>query len=104
MLEFLLANWETIVTTAIIPVATYLFKQIVAQRKGMRALLRADLIRLYNKYNDDLGYCPIYVKTAVEDEYKQYHALGGNGAITELYEDLMELPTKIKSPIGRKEV
>ena len=72
----------------------YLFKQILATRRGIRDLLRADLIRLYNKYHDDLGYCPIYVKQSLEDEYKQYHALKGNGVGTQLYEAIMALPTE----------
>jgi hypothetical protein len=45
----------------------YLGRQVTATRKGIRALLRADLIRLYNKYHDDLGYCPIYVKQSLEE-------------------------------------
>lgn len=27
-------------------------------------MLRADLIRLYNKYHDDLGYCPVYANAS----------------------------------------
>ena len=34
------------------PLIGYLYKQVIATRKGIRALLRADLIRLYNKYKD----------------------------------------------------
>ena len=60
----------------------------------IRALLRADLIRLYNKYHDDYGYCPLYVKQSLEDEYKQYHTLKGNGVGTQIYHALMELPTE----------
>ena len=63
-------------------------------RKGIRALLRADLIRLYNKYHDDLGYCLIYVKQSLEEEYKEYHALRGNGVGTNMYKALMALPTE----------
>jgi len=63
-------------------------------RKGIRALLRADLIRLYNKYHDDHGYCPLYVKQSLEDEYKQYHTLKGNGVGTQMYNALMALPTE----------
>ena len=73
---------------------TNLNRQIIATRKGIRALLRADLIRLYNKYHDDLGYCPVYVKQSLEDEYQQYHALKGNGVGTNLYHALMALPTE----------
>lgn len=72
----------------------YMYRQVSASRKGIRALLRADLVRLYNKYHDELGYCPLYVKQALEDEYKQYHTLRGNGLGTQMYEALMALPTE----------
>ena len=92
MLEFIADNWQ--ILTTFLTVIAYLYRQIVATRKGIRALLRADLIRLYNKYHDDLGYCPVYVKQSLEDEYQQYHALRGNGVGTNLYNALMALPTE----------
>lgn len=92
MIKFISDNWQLL--TFIVACIAYLYKQIYATRRGIRALLRADLIRLYNKYHDDLGYCPIYVKQSLEDEYKQYHALKGNGVGTNLYEALMALPTE----------
>ena len=98
MLECIKENWQ-IVTTLVTALA-YMYRQIVATRKGVRALLRADLIRLYNKYHDDLGYCPVYVKQSLEDEYQQYHALKGNGVGTNLYNALMALPTE---PTEKKE-
>lgn len=92
MIEFVSDNWHLL--TAAVAGFAYLYRQIMATRKGIRALLRADLIRLYNKYHDDLGYCPLYVKQALEDEYQQYHALKGNGVGTNLYNALMALPTE----------
>lgn len=92
MIEFLSNNWQLL--TAMCAAVSYLYFQVVAMRKGIRALIRADLIRLYNKYHDDLEYCPLYVKQALEDEYKQYHALKGNGVGTNMYEALMALPTE----------
>lgn len=92
MIEFFRENWQ--ILTFVCTCMAYLFKQILATRRGIRALLRADLIRLYNKYHDDLGYCQIYVKQSLEDEYKQYHALKGNGVGTQLYEAIMALPTE----------
>lgn len=91
-LKFISDNWQII--TAFLTAIAYLYRQVVATRKGVRALLRADLIRLYNKYHDDLGYCPVYVKQSLEDEYQQYHALRGNGVGTNLYNALMALPTE----------
>ena len=94
VIKFISENWQliTFVSTCMI----YLGRQVLATRKGIRALLRADLIRLYNKYHDDLGYCPIYVKQSLEDEYREYHSLKGNGVGTNLYEALMDLPTEPK--------
>lgn len=92
MVEFVQDNWQ--ILTTLLAALAYMYRQIVATRKGIRALLRADLIRLYNKYHDDLGYCPIYVRQSLEDEYQQYHALKGNGVGTNLYNALMALPTE----------
>lgn len=92
VLNFLTDNWQ--ILTALFGAFAYMYRQILATRKGIRALLRADLIRMYNKYHDDLGYCPIYVKQSLEDEYQQYHALKGNGVGTNLYNALMALPTE----------
>ena len=92
MIECISDNWQ--ILTAFVTAIAYMYRQILATRKGIRALLRADLIRMYNKYHDDLGYCPIYVKQSLEDEYQQYHALKGNGVGTNLYNALMDLPTE----------
>ena len=98
MIEFLSENWKMI--SVLFSILSYMYYQIMAMRKGIRALLRADLIRLYNKYHDDLGYCPLYVKQSLEEEYKQYHTLKGNGVGTNMYKALMALPTE---PPNRKE-
>lgn len=99
IIEFVSGNWQ--IVTLLTSVIAYLYKQIIAQRKGIRALIRADIIRLYNKYHDDLGYCPIFVKEALEDEYKQYHALRGNGVGTNLYNAIMTLPTEPPNKGGK---
>ena len=101
MLEFLKDNWQLL--TFVGTVMSYLYYQVVATRRAIRALLRADIIRLYNKYHDDLEYCPIYVKDALDDEYQQYHALKGNGVGTKLYQAIMDLPTEPKEREEKKE-
>lgn len=98
MFKFIQDNWQ--ILTAMCAAFGYFYKQILATRRGIRALLRADLIRLYNKYHDERGYCPIYVKESLEEEYTQYHALKGNGVGTKLYNSLMALPTE---PSHKKE-
>lgn len=92
VIEFIRENWQ--ILSLLVAAFTYVYRQVIASRQGIRALLRADIIRLYNKYHDTLGYCPIYVKDALEDEYKQYHALKGNGVGTKLYDAIMSLPTE----------
>ena len=84
MIKFLSENWALL--SFVVSAIAYIYYQVIAMRKGIRALLRADLIRLYNKYHDDRGYCPLYVK--------QYHTLKGNGVGTQMYNALMALPTE----------
>ena len=67
-------------------------KKAIATENGIRALLRNDIIKAYDKC-EEKGYCPIYEMENIEEMYNQYHALGGNGTITELVERIRELPT-----------
>jgi len=59
---------------------------------GVQALLRSQLIQLYNKYME-IGAVPIYERENIEQLYIQYENLGGNGVMTELLEKLNALPT-----------
>lgn len=60
---------------------------------GLQALLRAEIIRQHDKYMDK-GYCPIYARDALDRVYESYHALGGNGTMTDLYKQTIALPTE----------
>lgn len=62
-----------------------------AMTGGMRSMLRSELLHEYNKWTDK-GYCPMESKEYVERTYNSYHALGGNGIGTAMYEEVMELP------------
>ena len=64
-------------------------------RDGTQALLRNEIIKEYDKYIER-GYIPIYAMENVTSLYRAYHALGGNGTITKLMDELKELPTKQK--------
>lgn len=68
-------------------------KRQEAIEEGILAILRDRIIQVYNHYNEK-GYCPIYAKDNVEEMYRQYHLLGGNGTVTGLVEKLRELPTE----------
>ena len=64
-----------------------------ALKNGMQSLLRNNIIDAHDKYTKK-KYCP---KT-----YEAYHALGGNGVITKLYNDIMALPEEPPEPKRRK--
>ena len=62
-----------------------------AMTGGMRSMLRSELLHEYNKWTAK-GFCPMESKEYVERTYSSYHALGGNGIGTAMYEEVMELP------------
>ena len=68
-------------------------RDISALKAGTQAVLRNNLIELYEKYYKD-GEAPTYVKDNYENLYRQYHSLGANGVMDSYYEKFMELPTK----------
>lgn len=60
---------------------------------GVQAMLRNDMIQLYNKYVEQ-GYAPIYAKQNFENMWRQYHNLGANGVMDDIHEKFLELPTQ----------
>lgn len=100
MLEWIARYWVEVLFAGIVSALTYLLRLLIKQHKeertvraALRAILRSNIIRDYNKYMER-GYCPIYAMQSVEDMYGRYHELGGNGTITALVEELKELPHK----------
>lgn len=79
------------VVTGLITYAGVVRNAVKSLKGGMLSLLRAELIRSHDKYIRK-GFCPLYAKEALEKAYKAYSALGGNGAMKQVYEDTMELP------------
>lgn len=65
-----------------------------ATEMGIKALLRAEMIKDYNKWHEDRGYAPIWVKDNFENEWKQYESLvGENGVMEDIHDKFMALPT-----------
>ena len=50
--------------------------------------------RLYSTYMhyQEKGYAPIYARENFENMYKQYHGLGANGVMDDIYRKFMDLP------------
>lgn len=77
-------------------VVKYLLAQIKGVRLGVKALLRAQMIDDYNKW-EERGYAPIYARQNFENCWAQYHALKGpNGVMDDLHARFLALPTEPK--------
>ena len=106
MLEFILRYWLEALFGLIVGVLAFagrwLWKQVRQDRvngrtlkAAMQALLRAEIINVYNHY-EDRECLPIYARENLHALYKQYKALGGNGAIEGLVEIADTWPTSSK--------
>lgn len=71
-------------------------KEMDALKKGVQAMLRGQMICDYNKWHEDRGYAPIWVKDSFHNIYKQYDALGENGVMEDIHDKFMDLPTDAK--------
>lgn len=66
-------------------------KENNALKEGVQALLRDRIIEIYCHYTEK-GWMPLDVRNSLEACYKSYEALGENGVIDDLVEQLRELP------------
>lgn len=66
-----------------------------ANSKGTMLLLRVQLINYHDKYMKK-GEIPTYAYQNFCEMYDAYHALGGNGMVTKMYEDIKDLHFKNK--------
>lgn len=81
------------VPTLIFAIIKYITHQINSVRKGVQALLRAQMISDYNKYFE-LGYAPIYARENFENCWKYYHKMGMNGVMDDIHVRFLQLPTE----------
>lgn len=92
---------QTVINIIAGAVISYLFalyrakkKQNDALKAGLQALLRDRIIQAYNHYVQDKGWIPIYAiyaKESIDACYKSYEALGDNGVIDNLMQQINEL-------------
>ena len=66
---------------------------------GVQSLLRDRLYSTYLKYAEK-GYAPIYARENFENMYKQYHILGANGVMDDIYHKFMALPLEKQESEG----
>ena len=62
-------------------------------KSALRALLRSELMRAHHQAVRD-GHASTFDKEVMERTYQSYHRLGGNGFVTNLYDEMMALPTR----------
>ena len=86
----------------LITILTAVWKKIKVNEKktesvqlGVQALLRDRLYSTYMKYSEK-GYAPIYARENFENMYNQYHILGANGVMDDIYRKFMALPLEEK--------
>ena len=109
MWEFVIKYWIEIAFSCIVGVISFTFKKSYTKYKnkmdnvsarqqaveqGVQALLRNELIRRYREY-EAKGEISILDKENIEHMYNEYKNLGGNGTVAKMYDDLMNLDTKI---------
>lgn len=64
-----------------------------AELKGTMLLLRVQLIEYHDKYTS-CGEIPSYAYENFNEMYDAYHALGGNGMVTKMHEEIHDLHLK----------
>ncbi|MBP5596978.1 MAG: hypothetical protein J6Y02_16460 [Pseudobutyrivibrio sp.] len=77
-------------------------KENHALKKGIQALLRAQMINDYNKWTTK-KYAPIYARENFENCWKQYEILGENGVMTDIHNKFMALPTNPPEEVNNNE-
>jgi len=106
MQDWILRYWLEALFGVIIGILTISYRKLscrVKQQEAIKLGVQALLWdRLYCIYHDSeqTGWISIDGMKNVENIYRQYHALGGNGTGTEVYERICKLPT---SKAERKE-
>ena len=67
-------------------------RETTAISEGLKALLRDRLLQGYKHYVNDVRWADEDDRSNMENVYKQYHALGGNGDMKDLRRTFRHLP------------
>lgn len=102
MWEWILKYWIEEVFSLIVIGFGIVLKNINKQMKaekvrnqaienGVRDMLRLTILDNYERCKQE-GKISVARKDAIDSAYNSYHALGGNGTITRVHEEIMEMP------------
>lgn len=93
-LEFVFGIIVTGLTTGVTRINHKLKEEKVrntAIENGVRDILRMQILDTYEKCKA-AGQISVSRKDAIDSSYNSYHALGGNGTISRVHEEIMEMP------------
>ena len=102
MLEFIMKYWLEcvfgLIVTGLTAGVTRINKKLKEERvrnqaieNGVRDILRMQILDTYERCKA-AGEISVSRKDAIDSAYKSYHALGGNGTITQVHNELMGMP------------
>lgn len=98
IINFIINYWIEVFFGLIISIICYLYKRIVEYNKlidhtknGVKVLLKGEIIRRYNECTQK-DCMTIFEKEIVMELYDEYKNLGGNGMISNLIEDIDDIP------------
>lgn len=100
MWEFIVKYWLEfafgMVTTGLGVAYGHLSKRFKEEReknqaieRGLRDILRIQILDSYDKCVADGNVITVSRKDAIDSAYQSYHALGGNGTITQVHNEIM---------------
>ncbi len=70
-------------------------KKIKTLENGVRALLKNELVQAYREFKDK-GEISILDRENLEEMFKEYKELNGNGTLAKMMNELLNLKTKIE--------
>lgn len=100
-MDIIYNDWLTLFTLivqgGILKFAYNLYRDYMCKEKNrdcaIRGLLRVEIINICHNAEKE-GFLPIWALENLTDMYNTYKALGGNGAITGLYNKTIQLPQR----------
>ena len=95
MPEWIVKYWAEalfgILFTGVCFIIKRFWKRQQAIEDGVRDLLRIQILEIHEQAKKE-GKISVTRKDAIDSAYKSYHALGGNGTITRVHEEIMQMP------------
>lgn len=95
MIDIIIKYWVELLLSTSTSLVIYIFRQYLSLKNGLKALLRNEIVRIYETYSK-LGYCPSYMKENVNEIYMNYRRLKGNGFASRMIEEIYILPNDLK--------